>query len=184
MASALNSTDNSIQMPNKEKIRFITLLIGIAIFFYGCVDHNGKNKACIDLDTDSLMGNLVADTMIYDIIVINRDSTDLWKDESLKYFKRRAFIDSLFALAYAQKADAFDLFTGKKLSRNALKKIEAKDGFSRDKIGKIQFREIWYFNSEYAMMHKKVYSIVLGVEDYSESGVFRGYTPVFKLNLN
>jgi hypothetical protein len=92
-----------------------------------------------------------------------------------------ALIDSLFDLVYNKKLIAYDVFENKALSVSEVKSIEKQSDYSRDRIGKIQFAEKWYFNSSSQELQKHLLSIALGYETYDENGGVRAYKPVFKL---
>ena len=91
---------------------------------------------------------------------------------------------SIFDAVYSGKYKAYDHFTGSLLSIESIKEMEAQEDFSREDIGKIQFSEVWYFNSENNILNKKVISMVLGLEQYNNFGELKGYKPVFKVYLN
>jgi hypothetical protein len=135
--------------------------------------------------TDSgVDGTVFAHRIIQDIIIKNNNPDDTWAEECLKGMQRKALVDSLFSMVYSQKAIAYDFDTNEKLTLKQVKKIEKKEGYSRDKIGKIQFIESWYLNTDNATMTKRVESLVLGYETYDNQGEFRGYLPVFRIIFN
>ncbi|MBN1416750.1 MAG: hypothetical protein JW973_16760 [Bacteroidales bacterium] len=131
--------------------------------------------------TDSAAGILVAENIIQDIIIKNNDPDNYWAAECLKGMHRKALVDIVFDLAYSQKALVYDFDTNEKLTVRQLKQFEKKEGFSRDKIGKIQFVESWYLNPDKVSITKKVSSIVLGYEINTNEGI---YFPVFRMILN
>ena len=90
-------------------------------------------------------------------------------------------MDEVFEMAYSGKAKVYDFDTNEILTVKQLKKREKEEGFSRDKIGKIQFIESWYLNPDKVTFTKKVSSLVLGYETYDSQGQFRGYLPVFRM---
>lgn len=155
-----------------------------AVFIMFSCNSPSIEKEVVYINTDDIIGNIVADTIIYDVIIKNRDKTDLWKDECLQYLNKDAFIDSIFTAVYNGRHIAYDLFTNEEIPAVELKKLEANEIISRDKIGKIQFREVWYLSSEHMVMKKKILSLILGMEVYSETGEFRDYKPVFRINFN
>lgn len=132
---------------------------------------------------DSLV-DVPADTITYDVIIKNPDSTDQWKEKCLSNLNRQAFIDKLFAQLYKENLKAYDFSSGQLLQPSKLKKLEANKEFSRSKIGKIQFKEKWYIDFSSGQMYKKVHSIILGYETYNAQGDIKGYKPLFKINLN
>ncbi len=131
-----------------------------------------------------ISGNLVADTIIYDVVIRCANPDDIWENERLQYLNHTALIDSLFDLVYKKKIIAYDVFENKALSVSQVKSIEEQADFARSRIGKIQFTEKWYFNSSNPQLQKEIISVALGYETYSEQGEVRAYKPVFKLYLN
>ena len=133
---------------------------------------------------DSFTGQLIADTVIYDVIIHNTNPDDQWAQQCLQYVNQKMLIDSLFNLVYSGEIIAYDFFEKKPLSIREVKKLESVEGFSRDNIGKIQFTERWFFDSSTLNFQKQVISIVLGYDLFDPDGNLRGHKPVFKLNLN
>lgn len=134
--------------------------------------------------SDTMIGFVIADTITYDVIIKNNDSTAVWNEEFLRYIKRNMLIDSIFSGVYSGHFEPYSFFSGKKLSIREVREMEKEDWFSRDAIGKIQFSEIWYSKPGGFTIEKKVYSIVLGVEQFDNFGNLKGYKPVFKIYLN
>jgi hypothetical protein len=133
---------------------------------------------------DSLDMKLIADTIIYDVIIKNPDPDNEWIKKCLGNLKRTEFIDKLFDAVYNKETFAYDFFSGKEIKPRDLKKIEKEDGFNREQIGKLQFTETWYYNSQNLIMDKKIISITLGHEISENNGDIIGYKPVFKIKLN
>jgi hypothetical protein len=134
--------------------------------------------------SDTGAGILVAENIIQDIVIKNTDQNDVWAEECLKGMKQGTLVDIAFELAYSGKAVVYDFDTHEKLTTRQLKQLEKKEGFSRDKIGKIQFVESWYLHPDKVTVTKKVSSMVLGYETFDSKGEFRGYLPVFRMILN
>jgi hypothetical protein len=134
--------------------------------------------------TDSLSGKVIADTIIYDVIIKNTNPDDYWTEECLQYLKREDFIDSLFHSLYKKNLIAYDFFSGEKLSLKDIKALEKSDWYSREAIGKLQFTEVWTYNNTHNIMNKKVLSIVMGVEQFNNLRELKGYKPLFKIKLN
>jgi len=131
----------------------------------------------------SLPQMLVADTLIYDVIIRNPYPDDLWAETCLKGLNRTQLVDSLFAWVYGGKLFAYDFDSHQKLNVTDIKKIESAQDFAREKIGKIQFMEKWYFNNTIPGLKKEIVSLVLGYEVYNEAGELRGYKPVFQIRF-
>jgi hypothetical protein len=132
----------------------------------------------------SFSGTLIADTIIYDVIIRNTNPDDTWAENCLKGLKRGEFVDSIFAWVYSGKISAYDFDTHVALKKKDIQKLESEKDFARDKIGKIQFKERWFFDSGKLTMSKEILSIVLGYEVYDDAGELRGYKPVFLILLN
>jgi hypothetical protein len=157
-------------------ISFIGLLAG------GCQLFRKDAKKQVEARFDSYFGTVIADTIIYDVIIRNPDPEDIWTTECLRQFHHKMLIDSLFDLVYSKKIQAFDYFTKEQLEVSEIHKLE-KEEFSREQIGKIQFTERWYFDRETSQFQKEVLAVVLGYELLNSDGRVRGYKPVFKLYL-
>lgn len=165
------------------KIILIILLISIS-----CKNsiQNKQSTTSLTIKDTSLTTKefiTIADTIIYDVIIKNPDSTDYWIKECLQYVKIDTFINSLFNKIYKQEIIAYDIFTDKPISIKDLKRLEKEDDFSRKNIAKLQFTEKWYFDSKTNKFHKKLISISFGYEVKNKSGKIRGYKPLFKLKF-
>lgn len=126
-------------------------------------------------------GLMVADTIIYDVIIKNPNPDDDWTDKCLRNLKKDQFVDILFESVYKKQATAHDLFTDEIISPDKLKNLERKKEFSRSKIGKMQFTESWYYSDSLQRMSKKVISVSLGYEMLDERGNLIGHKPAFKI---
>jgi hypothetical protein len=136
------------------------------------------------INTDTITSEIIADTIIYDVLIKNTNPDDLWTDECLKYLHRNNFMDSLFSAIYRGDLIAYDFFTNKPLSIKEVTTIEKSDWYDRDAIGKMQFSEVWYFDSKYIVFKKKVISITFGVEQFTSLNELKGHKPLFKVYLN
>lgn len=169
----------------KKSNIFVLILpiLSLSLIWTGCNQSNSTEKQTVYISAEE-NGELIADTIIYDVIIKNRDASDIWKEECLQYLNRSALVDSLFAAVYDGRHKAYDLFTGIEIDPRELIRLEKEGEITREDIGKIQFREIWYLNSEHMVMNKKILSMVLGIETYADNGEFRDYKPVFRINFN
>ena len=128
--------------------------------------------------------NVLADTISYGVIIKNKDTSDKWQKKWLQNLRRDHFVDQIFNKIYSGELQPYSYFDEKQLSIKDIKSLEAKKEFSRNKIGKVQFKEIWYWNPEKKSMMKEVYSIMFAYERYNSDSTFRGYKPAFKVYLN
>lgn len=150
----------------------------------GCRDAWDKKEEH-NLKTDSLANRYIsiADSINYGVVIKSRDTSDNWQEKWLKSFDREEFVDFIFEAVYEGRLQAYDYFTQKPLSLKAVKDLEARDDFRRSRVGKLQFKERWYFNTSSLQMVKEVYAVMLAYEVYRDDGTFRGYKPAFMVRL-
>jgi hypothetical protein len=165
----------------KAAALFIFLFVTLS---FGCTHKPTiESKYPSKIRVDSLYGTVVADSIIYDVIIHNPNPEDPSTTEYIKDFNQKSLIDSLFDLVYSEKDTAYDLFTNEVLKVIDLKKMESDSGYSREHIGKIQFTERWFFDKSSKQFKKEVLSLVLGYEIMNQDSTLRGYKPVFKIYM-
>jgi hypothetical protein len=164
---------------------FLVALILIPLYLTACRDQEKKtNIACIPVTGDTSNGLLLADTIIYDILISNPNPDNTWATKCLSRLKREALIDSIFSMVYMERAIAYNFETREKLTVKQVKKMESAAGFSRDSIGMIQFTEAWYLDPASSTMTKRVISLVLGSNFYASNGELFGHKPVLRIILS
>ncbi len=126
---------------------------------------------------------LVAENIIYDVVIKIPDPDDPWEVEKLDGYQGSRMISELFNAVYTEKIQAYDYHTGKKLSPDEVRMAELEPGFDRNNIGKIQFTENWYYNPASMQIEKEIVSVVLGYENREIDGTLIGYEAAFKLNF-
>jgi hypothetical protein len=164
-------------------MRTTLFLLGL-VFILGCRQQTKDNTIVKIVSSDSLQYKILADTIVCDMVVRNPYPEDKMTSSWLDCFNHKAFIDSLFDDIYLQKIIAYDFMTGKVLTPNDVRNMEKEPGYSRDIVGKFQFRETWLYNRQNHVMTKKVHSIIFGYETYDENKLVKGYKPLFKVFLN
>jgi len=127
---------------------------------------------------------VIADTITYSVLLKNDDPYNTWQEDALKDLNREALTNYLFDAVYKNKLKPIDYFSEEALSIADVKALEAQEEFSRDRIARAQFEEIWYLAPEMNKMQKEVYSIMIAYEVYNDSGKIKGYKPAFKVYLN
>nr|WP_321453035.1 hypothetical protein [uncultured Carboxylicivirga sp.] len=132
----------------------------------------------------SIQGELLADTIIYSVEIKNYDPNDHWKEECLKNFDRSKMVDLLFESVYKHHAQAYNYMTDAPMSVAEIKAIEKEEDFSRDKVGKLQFWEAWYYDENQQIMNKKVLSILVAYEVNTHDGEFLGHKAAFYIKTN
>lgn len=131
---------------------------------------------------DSALGLVVADTIIYDVLIHNPNPDDAWAAHCLKGLNHRLLIDNIFEMVYAGKISAYNHETREKLTPKQVEKIESAAGFSRDNIGMIQFMEVWYLNPVKITVTKEVLSMVLGYNYFAPDGE-RFHKALFRVEM-
>lgn len=158
----------------------ILLAIILFITFVQCSRKTSdKNKPPVQLPVN----NVIADTIIYDVLITNPNPDDTWTSQCLKNLEREAFIDQVFQAIYDGNLQPFDYYENKPISPRKLKRLEKSEELIRENIGKIQFTERWIYDPDSFFMKKEVISMVLGEHLYSNEGEVRGYKPVFMVKL-
>ncbi len=153
-----------------------TILI-ILSFFFGC---SKSNKPKENSTQQLLPGNItvIADTIVYDVILRNIDTSDVWEAECLQYLDQKSLVNYLIDGVYSGQFIAIEFMGDKVLSIDDVKAIEQEKDFSRDRVSKVQFRERWYIDSA-GNFHKQIISYTLGIEVYSKQSTFLGHEALF-----
>jgi hypothetical protein len=175
-------------MTKPTAMRTIPLFVTIVVVSVMTACSCRQEPASIQVNTteviiDSLKLKNYADTIVCDMVVKNPDKEDIWMEECLSRLNRKALIDSIFEDVYSGKLSAYDFNTHKLLTKKAIKKLEELPGYSRDIVGKFQFREAWFYDKQQHSFIKKVHSIIFGYETYGDSGFVKGYKPLFKVEF-
>ncbi len=144
------------------------------------------NRASQETDTNPVLVDgtiMVADDIIYDVIIKPVTEDDLWEQEKLKGFNGTEMINDLFDGIYSGEIKAFEYDTDKPMSINDIKKVEATKGYKRENIGKIQFTEKWIYDTITNNFKKEINSIIFGYESRTEDIQRVGYKAAFKIYL-
>lgn len=163
-----------------------SLLVVLTLFLVvaGCSKNRKRIPDALSPPTlDQALGIIAADTIIYDVVIRNSNPDDTWKALCLSRVNYAVLIDSIFNMVYSGRISAFNHETQEKLTARQVQGIENADGFSRDKIGMIQFTEVWYLNPAEKSMQKKVISMVLGYNYYTPEGELFGHKPLFRVEM-
>jgi len=159
---------------------YLSLLI---LVVWGCKSETQKNESQPVTNDVQTSENVIADTIIYEVIIKNADPEDYWEAEKLQNLDRKKLVDDIFQAVYNEKAIAYDYLTEEKLGINKVKALENSEEFSRENVGSLQFYEKWQFNSESMKFDKTIYSMVVGYETYDSQGELRGYKAAFRIDL-
>ncbi len=158
----------------------ITLLVFFMLVAVSCkkstVTHETSGKFA---DSNA---TLVADTIVYQVSITNPNG-DPWIAECLKGLNRKAMIDSIFSMVYRGKMLAFNHETNERMTPKQVHDLESQAGYTRDKIGTIQFTEAWMLNTADQGMNKMVLSMVLAYNVYTTEGDLIGPKPLFRVEF-
>lgn len=159
------------------RTRNLLAILIIASFIFGC---SKSNKPKEKSTKQSLSGDItvIADTIVYDVILRNIDTSDVWEAECLQYLNQKSLVNYLIDGVYNGQFIAIEFMGDKVLSIDDVKAIEQESNFSRDKVSKVQFRERWYIDSE-GNLQKQIISYTLGFEIYSKQNSFLGHKALF-----
>ena len=160
------------------------LLIGIAMLAITTIScNNNKSEVSkVKLEVTPEGSTILADSLIYGIETHENENSDISENEAFKSFLQEKLINYLFDQIYSGNLKAYDFFSDKELSTKEVREIEKAEWFSRSKVGKIQFDEQWYIDKDKSL-RKRVKSMTLGVESYSNQGNFIGYRALFKVKF-
>ncbi len=144
--------------------------------------HTGNKQD--QLTISKVNGNLIANPIIYDVIIKNPDPEDTWSTEKLEKLNKETLVDFIFKAVESGKVTAYNYHTDEKMSMKEFYAMKKLEDFDKSKIGEIQFIEDWYFDEANMKMTKIVKSIMLAYEVYDQSGKVRGYKAAFRIDLN
>ncbi len=160
----------------------VSVLFLLVLSFLASCRKGEKSFTPYNLAADSNTTE-VAEDIIYDVEIINPDEDDPWMDECLQGLDREALIDFIFKGIYDKDLKVYDIFEDTRISTRKVRQMEEEGEFSRDLIGKIQFKEVWLYDTLSQRMSKKVTEISLGTQNFGPDGYLRGYDPLFRVVL-
>lgn len=158
------------------------VVLALPLFFIACT--NKKPAESKPVYSDSTMGFIIADTIIYDVNIVNKNPDDQWSSQRLKKLERKLMIDNIYDLVYSGQAKAYNHTTGEKLTIRQVQELELTPGFNRENVDMVQFKEIWYMNPDQKSITKKVLSMVLGTQVYTSDGQFLANRAVMRVEFN
>lgn len=163
------------------KIKIISCLV-IAFIFVGC-SNTENEKVRTRPQVNLANAKIIADTITYDVILRAIDTSEVWEAECLQYLNRESFINYLFEGIYSNQLIAIEFMGNKVLKADDVKEIEHSEGFSRNLVTKVQFKERWYVDS-LGNFQKEIISYTLGIEVYSKQNSFLGHKALFVIKPN
>jgi hypothetical protein len=148
---------------------------------------------------------LLTDRIQYDVSLKNSDSTSDWWIQNMEGRNREAFVKLLLDKAYSGKFKTYGYFNHTAMSAEQAKAIgNRSDTISVQRetppydlhdtimktqlhmadILRVRFLEAWYWNEDTRHLEKDVLGICPLLENYTETGEFRGNQPLFWIALN
>lgn len=155
----------------------------VCIILASCKSEVKQGLKSTEFSQISKGSTIVADSVLYDVIIRAMDKDDNWENERLKSLNQELFINYIFDNLYKEKLFAFDYITGERLSIKDIKKLEKSEGFLRSRISKIEFNEQWSIDS-LGTLNKRINEMSFGIESYSSQGTFKGHLALFKVKAN
>ena len=164
----------------------LLIMMAAATGLFGCSSSADKNpKSTVTMAAgETWTGDIIADPIIYEVLVKNPDLDDEWASEKIRKLKVQAFVNTLFDAVYEGRAIPYNYHTGEEMSIEEVRQLEASEEFDRSLIGKLQFDENWYFDTGSLRMKKEVRSVLLAYEVYDQFDEVMGYKAAFLIHLN
>jgi hypothetical protein len=167
-------------MKNIRLLKFSIAILAIVI-----ISCNNEKPSVEKVSEKTILpdgGYVLTDSLIYGIFTHSMENIDSSEIAGFRTFLQRKFIDYIFNQIYAGKLKAYNFFTDKELSIKEVKSIEKSEGFNRSNVGKVQFNETWVIDKQ-GILTKRVNSMTLGTEHYSNQGTFVGYNALFTIKF-
>lgn len=164
-----------------RRLNFIVGLVALITTISSC-NNDKPSVSALSTKTNPEGSFVLIDSLVYGIATHPSENIDSTEYEAFKSFLQEKLINYVFEQIYTGKLKAFDFATDKELTIKEVKELEKKQGFSRSKVGKVQFDEQWYFD-KHGVLYKRVNSMTFGVESYSNAGNFVNYNALFKVKF-
>ncbi len=156
-------------------------IVIILIISVSCQNKNSNIEKKTSISIEEEM-ELWADTIIYDVLILNPDSTDEWQNKKIKNLNHKKLVDDIFNSIYSGKKSAFNYYTNQPYSIDDIKDFE--DSYPRKDIGKLQFEECWKYDQNTGNIKKEIFSILVAYTLYDSTGNIRGYKAGFYIKNN
>ncbi|MCW3788381.1 hypothetical protein [Plebeiibacterium sediminum] len=155
-----------------------TILPTILLIIFTAIacNHNTEKQIVYTAPSSNNL-ELWADTIIYDVLISNPDSTDDWQEQKLKHLDHKKIVDDLFESIYSGQKKAYNYYTNSEYSIEDIKEFE--EDYPRSNIGKLQFSESWLYDKTLGKHIKQVHSILVAYTLYDSSNNIRGYKAGF-----
>jgi hypothetical protein len=152
-----------------------TVLIISGLFLFSC-----QNKT--ENSPTKTEGELIADPIIYEVIVKNPNPDDEWLNECLENTNSSYLIAQVLKEVKAGNLKAYDYYDNHELSIDEIKQIITENDLN-GRTGKIQFEENWYWDKNQLQLKKEVKKLMFGFKIFDATGKLRGYKASFVVDL-
>lgn len=159
--------------------RTLFILLTLSAILQACTRNRPEENIISHPDSVQIL----ADTIIYDVNIVNKNPDDTWATQRLQKLDRNLMVNSIFEMIYSGKATAYNHTTGEKLTVRQVEELENTEGFKRENIDMVQFKEVWYVNTSDRTFTKNVISMVLGTQVYDSFGQFIANRAVMRVEL-
>jgi hypothetical protein len=167
-----------------KRIKLIVFL-GIAILMLSGACKNSTSKKTgaatniTETDTTGLM--LIGKDIITDIVLKPDTLGDPWEVEKVKGFTGDRMFKIIFDRIYSEKVTVYDCREDKALSLSEIKDLEKEFNSDLSKIGKVQFTEDWYFDTNKNIIVKRIKAVSFGFAMERTNDMPVRYKALFRL---
>jgi hypothetical protein len=130
-------------------------------------------------DTTGLM--LVGKDIITDIVLKPDTAGDPWEVEKVKGFRGDKMFRELLDNIYTGKVTVYDCRVDKALTTSEIRDLEKEFDSDVSRIGKVQFTEDWYFDTNRNSIIKKVKSVSFGFSMGTSGDMSLRYKALFRI---
>jgi len=132
------------------------------------------------VDSASLV---IANPIIYDVIVKNPDPNDDWTDFCLANTNIEPLLNVIFNAIYQKRLIPYYYRSDDSIIPiDSIRNIEV--FLKKNPVGKIQFQENWYIDEDNLKFYKQVESLIIGYERKTVNNEIFGYKAIFKVYLD
>jgi hypothetical protein len=175
----------------KKVFQFSLFIVAISFINSSC---NGKKD-----EADNKDKKVLTERIQYDVLIKTPDPDLDWWVQNIEGSKRESFVKTFLQLAYDGKVKAYDYFNNP-LTPEQVKNIDKREDtvsivdpanpsknktaiikqeLNLQQITKVRFLEEWSMDEKKMNFDKKVVGLMLMKENYGDSAVLRGYSPLF-----
>ena len=172
------------KLTNMKKVTvFVFLSFTIFFLFISCKNSAEKksNTVASEAPTDTTALMLISRDIITDIVLKPDTLGDPWEVEKVKGFSGDRMFRTLLESIYSEKITAFDCRNEETLQPAKIKDLEKEFGSDLSRIGKVQFVEDWYFDTNKSSIVKKVKSVAFGYSTPGSGDVLVRYNAFFRI---